>query len=317
MADALHSIRNLAFEEHLVRVFIRDGAPWFVAADVCRVLGIQNPSKAVEKLDEDEKGLTSSYTLGGQQELLTVSEGGLFTLILRCRAAMTRGTAPWRFRKWVTGEVLPQIHRNGAYGQPSSDDTAPAFDVDSASVAALRARIDLVREARSLFGPGRAVALWGRLGLPEVPPPFAAAPLLDAYACLRRILEWVPEGMLIGVVRDAIELALDDNEEMRISLKSVGIRVILDGPEEGFVVANRSPALHELFDGTEWSGFLWHRALKRLPGAIPRVGPFRFDTPFNSRGVFLPAGYLDPAALARSGGPEGSASPGFHQKSLP
>lgn len=53
------------------------------------------------KLDDDEKGISSIDTLGGAQELLVVSESGLYALALRCRDAMTLGSNAHRFRKWV------------------------------------------------------------------------------------------------------------------------------------------------------------------------------------------------------------------------
>ncbi|EJK0229583.1 Bro-N domain-containing protein [Salmonella enterica] len=98
-----------------VRAIIIDGTPWFVALDVCRAIGIANHRDAVRKLDDDEKGVGSIDTLGGEQETTIISESGLYTLILRCRDAVTPGTIPYRFRKWVTGEVLPQIRRTGRY----------------------------------------------------------------------------------------------------------------------------------------------------------------------------------------------------------
>lgn len=98
-----------------IRAIIIDGAPWFVAMDVCRAIGIANHRDAVRKLDDDEKGVGSTDTLGGEQDATIISESGLYTLILRCRDAVTPGTIPYRFRKWVTGEVLPQIRRTGRY----------------------------------------------------------------------------------------------------------------------------------------------------------------------------------------------------------
>ncbi|EIA3204262.1 Bro-N domain-containing protein [Salmonella enterica] len=98
-----------------IRAIIIDGAPWFVAMDICRAIGIANHRDAVRKLDSDEKGVGSTDTLGGEQETTIISESGLYTLILRCRDAVTPGTIPYRFRKWVTGEVLPQIRRTGRY----------------------------------------------------------------------------------------------------------------------------------------------------------------------------------------------------------
>lgn len=98
-----------------IRAIMIDGSPWFFASDVCRAIGIANHRDAVRKLDDDEKGVGSTDTLGGEQESVIISESGLYTLILRCRDAVTPGTIPYRFRKWVTGEVLPQIRRTGRY----------------------------------------------------------------------------------------------------------------------------------------------------------------------------------------------------------
>ena len=98
-----------------VRVFNIDGNPWFAAKDVCDALGLRNSRKAIGMLDDDEKGVTSSYTPGGMQAVNVINESGLYTLILRCRDAVTPGTIPYRFRKWVTGEVLPQIRQTGRY----------------------------------------------------------------------------------------------------------------------------------------------------------------------------------------------------------
>lgn len=53
------------------------GVIWFVAADVCRALGIKNVSQALEDFDVDEKGISNVYTLGGVQEMLIVNEPGL------------------------------------------------------------------------------------------------------------------------------------------------------------------------------------------------------------------------------------------------
>ncbi|EGJ2737154.1 hypothetical protein IHC11_004653, partial [Escherichia coli] len=67
-------------------------------------------------LDDDEKGVTLSYTLGGEQNLSIVSESGMYTLVLRCRDAVNKGSVPHKFRKWVTAEVLPSIRKTGSYG---------------------------------------------------------------------------------------------------------------------------------------------------------------------------------------------------------
>lgn len=109
------ALTPFVFQDHPVRTTLREDEPWFVAADVCRCLGIKQTSRAVEALDEDEKGVTLTHTLGGQQEMILVSESGLYTLILRSRKATTPGTIQHRFRKWITAEVIPAIRKTGQY----------------------------------------------------------------------------------------------------------------------------------------------------------------------------------------------------------
>ena len=92
-----------------VRVFTdENGEPWFVAADVCRVLDLSNPSEAVKCLDDDEQ---SKYCLGsGGSDRVIINESGLYNLIFRSRKPEAK-----KFRKWVTEEVLPSIRKTGSY----------------------------------------------------------------------------------------------------------------------------------------------------------------------------------------------------------
>lgn len=94
-----------------VRTVLVDGEPWFVAADVCRILEHTNPSMAVSSLDDDEKGLRNVDTLGGAQSLMAVNEPGLYSLILRSRKPEAK-----KFKRWVTHDVLPTIRKTGRYG---------------------------------------------------------------------------------------------------------------------------------------------------------------------------------------------------------
>lgn len=98
-----------------IRMVMIDQRPYFVAQDVCNALGIQSVDVALRKVDSDEKGTYSIRTRGGFQSLSVVSESGLYWLMLRCRKAGVEGTSAYRFRKWVTGEVLPQIRQTGRY----------------------------------------------------------------------------------------------------------------------------------------------------------------------------------------------------------
>lgn len=112
----MNAITPFAFEGRAVRTIDRDGSLWFVALDVCAIIGLGNHRDAISKLDEDERGSVEVDTLGGRQAVAAVTESGLYALILRCRDAMTPGTPPHRFRKWVTSEVLPALRRVGRYG---------------------------------------------------------------------------------------------------------------------------------------------------------------------------------------------------------
>lgn len=100
------------FENHPVRTVVENDQIWFVAKDVCDVLEIANVSQALGNLDDDEKGISKTYTLGGVQELLTINESGLYALVLRSNKPQAKA-----FRKWITNEVLPSIRRTGGYGQ--------------------------------------------------------------------------------------------------------------------------------------------------------------------------------------------------------
>ena len=99
-----------------VRMVEINGEPWFVARDVCAVLGIRNVGNVLAALDEDEKGIRSTDTLGGPQDLVIVNESGLYAILLRSRKPEAKP-----FRRWVTSEVLPAIRKNGAYVAPSAE----------------------------------------------------------------------------------------------------------------------------------------------------------------------------------------------------
>ncbi|BAP28894.1 putative antirepressor protein Ant [Edwardsiella phage GF-2] len=115
IAKASADFTMFKFGDKEIRVLSKDGEPWFVAKDVCDSLGLVNSRKALISLDDDEKGVTLSYTLKGNQEVAIVSESGMYTLVLRCRDAIKPGTVPHTFRKWVTSEVLPTIRKTGEY----------------------------------------------------------------------------------------------------------------------------------------------------------------------------------------------------------
>lgn len=113
------SLQVFDFKENPVRVVDRENSPWFVAADVCRVLEIGNTTEAIRSLEDFEK-MTLSNPEGragnGAQSYNLISESGLYALIFKSRKPQAVA-----FRLWVTSEVLPAIRQNGFYLQSSLD----------------------------------------------------------------------------------------------------------------------------------------------------------------------------------------------------
>lgn len=93
-----------------VRVVTVDGEPWFVAVDVCAVLGLGNPRSSVALLDGEDRDVHTMDTPGGPQRVGVVNEPGLYSLVLRSRKAEAR-----QFKRWITHEVLPSIRKTGGY----------------------------------------------------------------------------------------------------------------------------------------------------------------------------------------------------------
>jgi prophage antirepressor-like protein len=117
-----NALCNLEFEGRGIRIRVDEaGNPWWVARDVCDCLGHSNPSMAMQRLDEDEKGLSNVYTPGGPQEMATINEAGLYSLILTSRSPDAH-----RFKRWVTHEVLPSLRKHGSYHVPSTSNSLVA-----------------------------------------------------------------------------------------------------------------------------------------------------------------------------------------------
>lgn len=97
-----------------IRTIVLDGEPWFVAADVCKILEHSNPTVAMNSLESFEKAKLNLGLQGGDTNI--ISESGFYTLVLRSRKNIARP-----FRIWVTSEVLPAIRKTGKYIAPSEN----------------------------------------------------------------------------------------------------------------------------------------------------------------------------------------------------
>lgn len=107
----MSDVQLYSFDGNQVRALTdENGEPWFVAKDVCDILGITNSRDAMSSLDDDEKGVANTDTPGGRQNVSIVSEPGLYVLIGKSRKPEAKA-----FRRWVNHEVLPSIRRHGAY----------------------------------------------------------------------------------------------------------------------------------------------------------------------------------------------------------
>ncbi|MBD2473148.1 BRO family protein [Nostoc sp. FACHB-145] len=116
----MSNLSVFVFESQEVRFVGTPENPEWVAADVCAILEIKNVSDALTSFDQDEKGIANVYTPGDDnpkgQEMLTVTEPGLYRLIFKSRKPVAK-----RFQRWVFHEVLPSLRRTGSYSIPKPD----------------------------------------------------------------------------------------------------------------------------------------------------------------------------------------------------
>lgn len=97
-----------------IRTVTIDGEPWFVGKDIAEALGYSNSRKAlIDHVDNEDKGVTNRYTLGGTQNLTIINESGLYSLIFGSKLDSAK-----KFKRWVTSEVLPAIRKSGHYEAP-------------------------------------------------------------------------------------------------------------------------------------------------------------------------------------------------------
>lgn len=114
----MNQLQMFDFEKHSVRVIEKNGVPWFIAIDVCDVLGLTNPTMALSRLDNDER---TKFNLGRQGDTNIINESGLYTLVLASRKPEAK-----QFKRWITHEVIPSIRKYGVYMTPDTLEQAIA-----------------------------------------------------------------------------------------------------------------------------------------------------------------------------------------------
>lgn len=207
----------LSFEHHSIRVVLVEEQPWWIATDLCVVLGLHNTHRALSKLDDDQKGIQTLNTLGGEQRLSIVSESGMWTLVTRSNKPAAK-----RFMRWLTGDVLPQLRRTGTYTMPGN---APAAPVDPlhplADGASLSTRIATVNTAMRLFGASAARSIWTSLGLPL--PSLAALDLPQAELDAMTLRPWLTMRESATAQEAAIALGETPEQARRASIQQRGV----------------------------------------------------------------------------------------------
>jgi len=107
--NALQILNYPEIEQEIGQIF-QEGEPWFVANDLCSVLGLKDTTSATKKLDEDDRLLRKISGAGQVREVILVNESGMYNLIFTSTKPEARN-----FKRWITKEVLPQIRKTGIY----------------------------------------------------------------------------------------------------------------------------------------------------------------------------------------------------------
>lgn len=131
------------YQDTTVRTIVdEEGVPWFVAADLAKILGYEKATFMTRRLDDDDKGVRSVHTPGGTQQMTVINEPGMYDAVLGSKVEGARA-----FKRWVTSEVLPTIRKTGSYGQ--------ALELEEhktkARIFESRAQMELCQAAKGLI----------------------------------------------------------------------------------------------------------------------------------------------------------------------
>ncbi|WP_109317523.1 BRO-N domain-containing protein [Pseudovibrio ascidiaceicola] len=274
------------FEEHSLRTWADEGLFWFIAKDVCTVLEIKNSRQAVTKLDSDDVRVISNDTNAGKRQFTAVNESGLYSLIFESRKPAAK-----KFKKWVTAEVLPALRQSGTYSMgPTPQKQEDAKQV--LLVNEMNARANLLKEARYIYGREAAMALWDRLGLPEIAGEgvneVAGTAADDPEGCLTHLINFTCGKNLS--VRIALAFALADDIGAR-RMEQLGIKLRPHAYPDGIAIAYDHDYLWEVFRLTQWHGN-WKLALQKLAGAHQSQNAITIDGK-QRRAVILPLSLVE------------------------
>lgn len=227
----MNDLQVFGFEGRSVRVVEKDGNPWWVAKDVAEVLDIRwDGARTISHVPEEWRGSTLTTTPSGSQEMVTLSEQGLYFFI--CRSDKPKAL---EFQKWIAGEVIPSIRKTGSYGVTLNN---PPTDVRLREVnKAVRMGVLSAKEGKAVLLtpasiPDRLSGMVREKRVPLVQTPIIpAVPALDTFLSLPDFSGWREkldenpgcfEKMGVKVIRKAgrEELAIDHNH--KILLRAAG-----------------------------------------------------------------------------------------------
>lgn len=129
-----------------IRTITDNDGIYFVGKDVAEILGYTNTRKAlIDHVDLEDKGVTKCDTPGGVQDLTTINESGLYSLVLSSKLPSAK-----RFKRWVTSEVLPALRRQGGYMLTGANETPEQIMARALKIAdeALKRKDALIEEMK-------------------------------------------------------------------------------------------------------------------------------------------------------------------------
>lgn len=118
MKESIKIFENAQFGQIRTSV-AENGEPLFCLADLCKAIGVSNHRNVAKRIDEDGvRRMDITDSLGRNQQVLFVTEPGMYEVLLRSDSAKAKP-----FRNWVCGEVLPSIRKSGGYMVARVDET--------------------------------------------------------------------------------------------------------------------------------------------------------------------------------------------------
>ena len=122
-----NTLQIFDYEGQSVRSTVIDGEVWFVAKDVCDILGLADVTSALRSLDDDEKMTlqnqrSHSGQRGGAQSLNVINEPGLYALVFKSSKPEAKA-----FARWVRHDLLPQVMHTGSYNTAGEKRSPKSF----------------------------------------------------------------------------------------------------------------------------------------------------------------------------------------------